>query len=129
MSSPAKIDFETFYTTLKTKFPRLQTLTVWKDWDYSNESVTHSVIMSELAAEMIIWATEENYDEVAKLLSHIERAFEEATNSVIAFIGTDFTVTILECKDKTIRENIKKLMGKDTAHAYQMNLRGYSEPN
>ena len=64
-----------------------------------------------------------------RFTGNFERAFEEATNSVIAYIGTDFTVTILECKDKTIRENIKKLMGKNTAHAYQMNLRGYSEPN
>jgi hypothetical protein len=104
MSSSPKIDFETFYKNLKRKFARIDSLLVWSEWDWSNEGCTHSVVMSELARERIRLAKEGNYDEVKQLLYDIEKAFDEAHHHVIAFIGTDFTVTILECENKTVRE-------------------------
>ena len=124
-----KLDYETFYSNLRKMFPRIEAMNVWTEWEFSNESGTHSVIMSELAREMIVWASEGQFHEVKRLLEYIDKAFEDANDAVISIIGTDFTVTILECEDKFARETIKSLMPARLANAYQINLRGYIEPN
>ena len=124
-----KIDFETFYARLRHDFPKLDSLSVWDKWDYSNESCEQCVVMSEVAREMIRWANEGNYEDVKKLLDYIELCITDAEYDVIAYIGTDFTVTILECRNREVRESIKKLMGPEVADAYRMNLGAYREPN
>ncbi len=128
MTNSVKIDFITFCSNLKSKFPTLKNLSVWSEWDCSNEGHAHSVVMSDLAMEMINWAINGEYEQVKRFLNEIESSFEKGNDTVIAFLGTDFTVTILECTNKSVRETIKQLMGKETYDAYRINLRGYREP-
>ena len=127
MNNDKKLDIETFYKNLQSKFPELQKLSIWNEWDWSNDGVEHSPVMSELATELIRWSQNNEWQKVTELLNEIETAFIEGTHKLIAYLGTDFTVTITECKNQKDRENIKKLMGKQTFDAYQMNLRGYRE--
>jgi hypothetical protein len=95
--------------------------------DWSNEGCEHSVVMSEVAKEMMRWAKNNEWQKVTELLNEIETGFIEGSHKLIAYLGTDFTVTITECKNQQVREQIKKLMGKLTYNAYLMNLRGYRE--
>lgn len=124
-----KQTFEEFYTALRKDFPKIDSISVWQEWDWSNDSCEHSVVMSEIAREMVSWTKEDNYKDINRLLNYVEQALTNASEGVQAFIGTDFTVTILETEDKQIRENIKALMQPQTAQAYKINLRGYREPN
>lgn len=122
-----KMDIETFYGRLRNKFPELNTLSVWNEWDWRNEGAAHSVIMSEVARKLIRWAESNNWPIVAELLNEVEIAFGEGDETVVAFLGTDFTVTIMECRVQHVRERIKKMMGKITWDAYKINLGGYRE--
>ncbi len=114
---------------MKSHFPEINQLQVWSEWDWSNESCEQCVVISEVADEMVKWANQDEFEKVERLLTEIEKALLEADDSVRAYIGTDFLVTVLEVKDKSIREKIKSLMKEKTAEAYQINLRGYKEPN
>ena len=114
---------------LRKNFPKVDELPVWKEWDWQKEPAFNSIVMSEIAREMVSWAKEGNYSEVKTMLSHVEQAFTGASELVVAYLGTDFTVTILETEEKDIRKKIKSLMGPATAHAYKLNLNGYREPN
>ena len=127
MNNDKKLDIETFYKNLQRKFPELQKLPIWNEWNWNNDGVEHSPVMSELANEMMRWSENHEWQNVAALLNEIETAFIEGTHTLIAYLGTDFTVTITECKDRQIREHIKSLMGQLTYDCYQMNLRGYRE--
>lgn len=84
--------------------------------------------MSELAREMIAWA-EGKWEVVERLLVELESAFETMPPDVISIICTDFLVTILEVKDKDLRENIKKQMKPKTLEAYGLNFGGYQVPS
>jgi len=127
MSDLQKIDFETLYNKLLDKFPNLKTNPVWQNWDWSNESCEQSVVISEVAIELIQWGEKNDWGNVKDLLIEIEAAFVHGTDSVIAYLGTDFTVTVMECKNSVLRAHIKQLMGEKTFEAYQINLRGYRE--
>ncbi len=127
MHTHKKTDFESLYHKLFQKFPDLKRNDVWEKWEWSNQSCEQSVVISEVSREMIKWAEEENWQQVEDLLDEIESAFINGAESVISYLGTDFTVTVMECKNPAIRKRIKQLMGHITFKAYQMNLRGYSE--
>jgi hypothetical protein len=130
ITSSLQWDFETFYGNLKSKFPRIRQLSVWNEWDWSNKGDEgHGIIMSALATEMIRWAENGEYEEVKKFLDEIENAWSKANESVLGHLGTDFIVTIIDCENKPVRENIKKLMAPETTEAYQISLRGYKEPD
>ncbi|QHT66180.1 hypothetical protein GXP67_05600 [Rhodocytophaga rosea] len=129
MKKVSKQTFEEFYNGLKKDFSKIESLPVWQEWNWRNNSYEHSVIMSEIAREMISWAKEDNYEDIGRLLNHIEQALNNAKYGVGAIIGTGFTVTIIETEDKQTREKIKALMQPRTAEAYRINLRGYKEPN
>lgn len=122
-------NYEEFYNSLRKDFPRIDSLPIWQEWDWSNDSYEHSIIMSEIAEEMICWAKEDNYEDIKRMLDYIEQALTNASTGVIAFIGTDFLVTIIEIEDKQTRERIKALMQPRTTEGYQIDLRGYKEPN
>ena len=121
--------FEDFYNNLKSLFPDIRELQVWTEWDWSNDSCEQCVVISEVAREMIKWASKNEFEKVDRLLIEIEKAISEADDSVKSYIGTDFLVTILEVKNKEIRKKIKSLMKEQTSAAYQIILRGYGEPN
>ena len=122
-----KKELEPFYKNLQKRFPELQRLSVWAEWDWSNDGVEHSVVMSEVAREMMRWAGNNEWQKVTELLKEIETGFVEGSDKLIAYLGTDFTVTITGCENQQDREQIKKVMGKLTYNAYQINLRGYRE--
>ena len=126
---PHKIDIETFYEKLRDMFPTLNELPVWTEWDCNNDGYAHSIVMSRLATELINLATKGNWSDAKRFLDKVEEGFVNGDIKVVAFLGTDFTVTILECGDVPVREKIKELMGIATRNAYQMNLRGYTESN
>ena len=125
---PKKVDIETFYEKLRDMFPQLKELPFWTEW-HGNDGYVHMMVMSHLATELIGWATNGNWSDVKTFLNEIEEGFINGDDTVIAFLGTDFTVTILECRNISVREKIKELMGIVTRDAYQINLRGYKEPN
>ena len=127
MHSIGTIDFESFYGKLHQLFPELKRNPVWNEWDWSNESCEQCVVISEVAKEMIEWAANGNWQHVEALLQEVEIAFVKGTDPVIAYLGTDFTFTIMECDNSEIRKRIRQLMGATTFTAYQMNLRGYGE--
>jgi len=129
MEQDKPITPETFYSRLKNHFPRVANHNVWAEWRNETEDYVHSMILSTLAREVILWAQEGDYQAVRSFLNEIEKAFEFGDTILVSYIGTDFTVSILECKDSRVREKIKSLMSPRTADAYKTNLGGYREPN
>ena|SRR5688572_27650791 len=127
MNAGEKIDFETFYKNLHEKFPELKNNPVWEEWDWSNESCEQIVVISAVAREMINWAENDDWRSVASMLAEIEYAFTKGSDPLVAYLGTDFTVTVMECKNDSVRSRIKQMMGEKTFTAYQINLRGYRE--
>ncbi|RYY19453.1 MAG: hypothetical protein EOO04_22005 [Chitinophagaceae bacterium] len=128
MEQDKSITPETFYNRLKNHFPRVTNHNVWVEWRNETEDYVHSMILSALAEEVIIWAQEGDYQGVRSFLNEIENALNFGDSILVSYIGTDFTVSILECKDSMIREKIKSMMGPRTAGAYKTNLGGYREP-
>lgn len=110
-------------------FSVLKELSVWSEWGRGNDGYVHTMVMSHLASELVDWATKGNWSDAKAFLNEVEEAFISGDDTLVAFLGTDFTVTILECRDIAVREKIKELMGIVTRNAYQINLRGYKESN
>ena len=81
MNNDKKLDIETFYKNLQRKFPELQKLPIWNEWNWSNDGVEHSPVMSELANEMMRWSENHEWQNVAALLNEIETAFIEGTHT------------------------------------------------
>src|SRR5687767_4587560 len=127
MNAGEKIDFEAFYKNLQEKFPTLRSNPVWQEWDWSNESCEQIVVISAVAREMIKWAEKDDWQAVTRMLAEVEYAFTKGSDAIVAYLGTDFTVTVTESKNRMVRERIKQLMGEKTFSAYQINLRGYTE--
>ena len=127
MNAGEKIDFETFYKNLQEKFPDLRSNPVWQKWDWSNDSCEQIVVISAVAREMIKWAENNDWRAVESMLNEIEYAFTKGSDPLVAYLGTDFTVTVMEGKNDGVRGRIKQLMGEKTFAAYQINLRGYTE--
>lgn len=81
MNNDKKLDIETFYKNLQRKFPELQKLPIWNEWNCNNDGVEHSPVMSELANEMMRWSENHEWQNVAALLNEIETAFIEGTHT------------------------------------------------
>ncbi|KAA3440782.1 DUF7674 family protein [Rufibacter hautae] len=114
---------------MKTEFPQIEQLPVWSKYDWKKEPAFHSIILSDIAREMVNWAKKGDYVNVKRLMDYMESAFINGSFAVQAYLGTDFTVSILETKEKEVRDKIKSLMGPETTYAYKLNLNGYREPN
>ena len=126
---PQKVEIGTFYEKLREMFSALKELPFWTEWHDGNDGYVNTMVMSHLATELIGWATNGNWSDVKTFLNEIEEGFINGDDTVVTFLGTDFTVTILECRNISVREKIKELMGIVTRDAYQINLGGYNERN
>ncbi|MBL7964016.1 MAG: hypothetical protein JNM31_09235 [Flavobacteriales bacterium] len=123
------ITFALFYDNIQLFFPGIERLLVWQELDWKDEPALHSTILSEVAREMIRWGQAGNWKDVERLLVMVEEGLKHGVSDVQAYLGTDFTVTITECDDRPVREKIKAMFLPETTEAYQINLRGYREPN
>jgi hypothetical protein len=121
------ITFAQLYENMQLFFPRIRMLPEWEEVDWRDEPAWHSVLLSEIAREMIRWGQAGNWKDVERLLIMIEEGFKHGVSDVQAYLGTDFTVTITECEDRPVRERIKTMFFPETAEAYQRNLLGYRE--
>jgi hypothetical protein len=129
MAQKQDIGFEVFYQDLCGSFPQIKNLSTWAQYNWKDDPAWHSAILSDIAREMIAWAKAGNWRDVERLLAMVEVGFTNGNQNVHAYLGTDFTVTILECDDRPVREKIKSMFLPVTAEVYRMSLGGYREPN
>lgn len=118
-----------FYKILKSNFPKINQCKFWDEYDWSEEGYENSFIMTEIAQEISSWDTKLEFGELTKLFNIIEIGFVEYDNSTSSFLATDFLVTIMEIKNKLIRDKIKKMMGSKTQENYRAMLKFYRENN
>src|SRR5687767_12654224 len=100
-------------------YVRLVCNPVWEEWDWSNESCEQIVVISAVAREMIKWAEKDDWQAVTRMLAEVEYAFTKGSDALVAYLGTDFTVTVMEGKNDRVKGHIKRLMGERTLTAYQ----------
>lgn len=122
-----KKNIEQFYRALQEQFPEINNLSTWINYAWYENGSENSMIMSEIADEMIRWASEERWAETENMLNFIEDAFTEYDKRTSSFIYTDFLVEITEIKNKKLRESIKALMKTETANQYKQLLHFYRE--
>lgn len=80
MEASERIDFEELYNKLLFQFPALRQNPVWAEWDWSNDSCEQSVVISEVARDLINWAKNGEWNQVESLLAEIELAFTRGTD-------------------------------------------------
>jgi hypothetical protein len=119
-----KKNIQEFYIELKNQFPRINELSLWNNYDWSLEGNNNSLIMSEIAIEITNWTKSDNLE---NLFEFIENSFIEHDTRTTSFLYADFLVTIIEIKDKQIRESIKQIMKPITREHYQRLLDFYLE--
>lgn len=122
-----KKSIEQFYRDIQEYFPEIKKLPTWINYAWYKGGSEHSMIMSEIAKEMILWASENRWTETEKMMTFIESAFSEYDVITSSFIYTDFLVEITEIKDKKLRERIKAFMQNETACQYKQLLTIYKE--
>lgn len=116
-----------FYKELKNNFPKINQCKFWDEYDWSEEGYENSFIMTEIAREVSGWNVKSEYGDFTKLFKIIEDGFVEYDKSTSSFLATDFLVTIMEIKDKFIRDEIKKFMRSKTKENYGEMLKFYRE--
>ena len=124
-----KKNFEDFYNEIRSQFPKMRELTTWDNYAWTLNGCENSMIMTELSQEMAVWASNGEVEETQRLLDFIENYFFEGDNGVTSIIYTDFLVTIIEIKDKEIRETIKRMMKPETAKHCKQLFKFYREAN
>tara|TARA_R110002124_G_scaffold279534_1_gene452133 strand:- start:361 stop:684 length:324 start_codon:yes stop_codon:yes gene_type:complete len=107
----------------------MRELTTWDNYAWTLNGCENSMIMTELSQEMAVWASNGEVEETQRLLDFIENYFFEGDNGVTSIIYTDFLVTIIEIKDKEIRETIKRMMKPETAKHCKQLFKFYREAN
>lgn len=122
-----KKNIEEFYNDLKNRFQKIAEMKIWSKYNWSVEGCENSLIMSELAEEIILWTDINKLEDVKKFFEYLESCLEVYNDRVISFIYTDFLVTIMEVKEKEKRELIKKMMLSKTIELYQRLFLFYSE--
>jgi hypothetical protein len=122
-----KKNIEQFYRNLQEKFPEIKNLSTWINYPWYEGGSENSMIMSELAQEMIRWARENRWDDIAEWMIFTESAFLEYDKTTSSYIYTDFLVEIIEIKDRNLRESIKALMKSETKIQYKQLLDFYRE--
>lgn len=120
-------NIEEFYQELKNTFPKIDQCLFWDDYNWSEDSYDNSLIMTEIAREISQWDIKSEYWEFTKLFQIIEKGFVEYNLKTSSFLATDFLVTIMEIKDKFIRDEIKKFMRSKTQEEYREMLKFYRE--
>jgi hypothetical protein len=74
-------NFQDFYNEIRDQFPKMKELDIWTNYDWSSDGFEHSIIMSELSREMAKWVSEGQESEGQKLMSLVERYFQEGEHS------------------------------------------------
>ena len=123
-----KKNIEEFYIDLKHRFPEITELKTWNKYNWSVDGCENSMIMSELAEEIILWTSNNKLEDSQNFFDYLELCLEVYDERFTSFIFTDFLVTIMEEKENT-RELIKKMMLFKTKEFYQRLLQFYSEAN
>ena len=118
---------EAFYHRLKESYPKINQLPLWEEYDWSEFGYENSFIMTGLAREISNWDLESDCGNLAGFFQIVEEAFTDSNNATISILKTDFLVTIMEVNNKLFRDEVKKLMGKKTQHAYREMLQFYRE--
>ncbi|MFY7729299.1 MAG: hypothetical protein ACOVRN_07275 [Flavobacterium sp.] len=118
---------EAFYRRLKESYPKINQLPLWEEYDWSEFGYENSFIMTGLAREISNWDLESERGNLAGFFQIVEEAFTDSNNVTISILKTDFLVTIMEVNNKLFRDEVKKLMGKKTQHAYREMLQFYRE--
>ncbi len=116
-----------FYQELKGNFPKITQCKFWDEYDWSEEGYEDSSIMTEIAREISHWNVKLEYGEFSKLFQIVENGFHEYDIRTSSFLATDFLVTIMEIKDKFIRDEIKKFIRSKTQEKYREMLKFYRE--
>jgi hypothetical protein len=124
-----KKNIEEFYIDLKNRFPKLTELKTWNKYNWRVDGCENSMIMSDLAEEIILWTSNNKLEDSRNFFDYLESCIEVYDERVTSFIYTDFLVTIMETKEKETRELIKKMMLTKTKQFYQRLFQFYSEPN
>ncbi|TDO71065.1 hypothetical protein EV143_11057 [Flavobacterium chryseum] len=122
-----KKNIEEFYIDLKNKFPKIAELKTWNKYNWSIEGSENSMIMSDLAEEIIFWTSNDKLEDSRFFFEYLESCLKNYDQRVTSFIYTDFLVTIIETKNKEARELIKKMMLSKTKEFYQRLFQFYSE--
>jgi len=124
-----KKNIEEFYIDLKHRFPEITELKTWNKYNWSVDGCENSMIMSELAEEIILWTSNNKLEDSQNFFDYLELCLEVYDERVTSFIYTDFLLTIMEAKEKETRELIKKMMLSKTKEFYQRLFQFYSESN
>lgn len=122
-----KKNIEEFYIELKNKFPKIAELKTWNIYNWSVESYENSMIMSDLAEEIILWTSNDKLEDSRNFFNFLELCLNAYDERVTSFIYTDFLVTIMEAENSETRELIKKMMLSKTKELYQRLFQFYSE--
>lgn len=99
----------------------------WNKYNWSVDGSENSMIMSDLAEEIILWTSNNKLEDLRNFFDYLESCLEVYDERVTSFIYTDFLVTIMEEKGKESRELIKKMMLSKTKEFYQRMFQFYSE--
>jgi hypothetical protein len=122
-----KKNIEEFYIDLKNKFPKIAELKTWNKYNWSIEGYENSMIMSDLAEEIILWTSNDKLEDSRNFFNFLELCLNVYDERVTSFIYTDFLITIMEAENKETRELIKKMMLSKTKEFYQLLFQFYSE--
>lgn len=123
-----KKNIESFYKELKTNVSKIDDLNIWQEYDWSeNNGIENSAIMTELAREISKWNPKTDYGDFSAFFQTIEDGFLNFDKTTSSYLATDFLVTIMEIKDKFIRDEIKKFMRNETQKQYREMLHFYRE--
>jgi hypothetical protein len=90
-----------FYLNLEKRFKKVQDLQILKEIDIENEGWENSGIMTKLAIQLTQYLTDGELKDAVDFMETIERALENANDTVTNYIYTDFLVTIMEQKKRT----------------------------
>ncbi|MWB96226.1 hypothetical protein GON26_17830 [Flavobacterium sp. GA093] len=124
-----KKNIEEFYIDLKNRFRKIKELKTWNKYNWSIDGCENSIIMSELAEEIILWTSNNKVEDSQNFFDYLESCLEVYDERVTSLIYSDFLVTIMEVKEKETRELIKKMMLSKTRELYQRLFQFYSESN
>ena len=122
-----KKNIEEFYIDLKNRFPKITELKTWDKYNWSVNGCENSMIMSELAEEIMLWTSNNKLEDSKNFFDYLELCLEIYDERVTSFIYTDFLVTIME--EKETRELIKKMMQPKIKEFYKRLFQFYSESN
>ena len=116
-----------FYQNLKNNFSKIDQCSFWNKYDWSEEGYENSFIITEIAREISQWNTKSECAEFDNLFQIIENGFLEYDIKTSSLLATDFLVSLMEIKEKRIRDEIKKFMRSKTQEKYGEMLKFYRE--